>query len=172
VGLTTENAHIFIAGNPDLGLEQAAAAIRQCMSGSGFEEAGDAADRVFTLVAHANWISIYDTETGSLDGLVRGISKSLDASVAGIRIEDSDKYTARLCHSGRWVDKISGGVMRKKGTRNPELWAQVLAPEANEMFKRLLAAPPADEEIALQQQYPNTPRTRILRMVVEQRVTA
>jgi hypothetical protein len=138
VGLSTENAHIFTAGNPDPGLEQAAAAVRQFMSGTGFEEAGDASDRVFTLVAHPDWISVYDTETGSIDGLVRGLSKSLAASVAGIRIEDSDKYTARLCRSGRWVDKISAGVMRKKGVGKPELWAQVLAPEAAEEIARAL----------------------------------
>jgi hypothetical protein len=43
--------------------------------------------------------------------------------------------------------------------------------EANEMFERLLEGPPTADEIALQQQYPNTPRTRILRMLVQQRVT-
>jgi hypothetical protein len=44
--------------------------------------------------------------------------------------------------------------------------------EANEMFERLLEGPPTADEIALQARYPHTPRTRILRMVVQQRVTA
>jgi hypothetical protein len=44
--------------------------------------------------------------------------------------------------------------------------------EANEMFERLLEGPPTAEEIALQARYPNTPRTRILRMVVRQRLSA
>ena len=37
---------------------------------------------------------------------------------------------------------------------------------------RLLEGPPTADEIALQARYPNTPRIRILRMVVQQRVTA
>ena len=44
--------------------------------------------------------------------------------------------------------------------------------EANEMFERLLEGPPTADEIALQARYPDTPRIRILRMVVQQRVTA
>lgn len=127
VGLTTENAHIFVTADPALGLEDAAGAIRAFMSGPGYEEAAGAADRVFTLVAHPPWISVYDTETGSLDGLVRSLSKTLSAYVAGIRVEDSDKYSARLCRAGRWVDRMSASVLRKKGAGKPELWAEVLA---------------------------------------------
>jgi hypothetical protein len=132
MGLSTENAHVFTAGNAGLGLEQVAAALRSLLQGIGYEEAEGADDRVFTLVAHDGWISIYDTETGSLDRLTKGLSQSLGASVAGIRVEDSDKYTAQLCRGGRSVDKISAGVLRKKGTGKPELWVDVLAPGGGE----------------------------------------
>jgi hypothetical protein len=44
--------------------------------------------------------------------------------------------------------------------------------EANELFERLEAAPPTIDEITLQERYPETPRTRILRMVVHQRLSA
>lgn len=138
MGLTTENAHIFTAGHPGLGLEQAATALRSFTKGIGYEEAEGADDRVFTLVAHEGWISVYDTETGSLDQLVKGLSKSLAASVAGIRVEDSDKYTAQLCRAGRVVDKISAGPLRKKGSGKPELWAEVLAPGSGDSIARAL----------------------------------
>jgi hypothetical protein len=127
VGLTTENAHIWSAARPALGLDDAAGAIRAFMNGFEYEETPGAADRVFTLVAHPPWISVYDTETGQLDDLVRSLSKTLGAYVAGIRVEDSDKYSARLCRAGRWVDRISASVLRKKGAGKPELWAEVLA---------------------------------------------
>lgn len=136
MGLTTENAHIFTARTPGLGLEQAVSALGHFMSETGYEEAAGADDRIFILVAHAGWISVYDTETGSLDGLVRALSKSLDAIVTGIRVEDSDKYSAWLCRAGRWVDKISASVLRKKGSGKPELWAELLAPGSSEEVAR------------------------------------
>lgn len=40
--------------------------------------------------------------------------------------------------------------------------------EANDLFERLEAAPPTEEEMALQERYPETPRTQILRMMVRQ----
>lgn len=132
MGLSTENAHVFTAGSAGLGLEQVATALRSLLQGIGYEEAEGADDRVFTLVAHDGWISVYDTETGSLDRLIKGLSQSLATSVAGIRVEDSDKYTAQLCRAGRNVDKISAGVLRKKGSGKPELWADVLAPGGGE----------------------------------------
>lgn len=138
MGLTTENAHIFTARTPGLGLEQAVSALSHFMKETGYEVAAGADDRIFTLVAHGGWISVYDTETGALDGLVRALSKSLDASVTGIRVEDSDKYSARLCRAGRWVDKISVSVLRKKGSGKPELWSEVLAPGSSEEIAHAL----------------------------------
>ncbi len=135
VGLTTENAHIFRAGDPALGMDDAVGAIRQFMSGFAYEESGDADDRVFTLLEHPSWLSIYDTETGLLDDLVRSLSKTLGAHVAAIRVEDSDKYSARLCRAGRWVDKISASVLRKKGSGKPDLWADVLAAGSRATFR-------------------------------------
>jgi hypothetical protein len=138
VGLTTESAHLFIAGDPPRVFEATVQAIRQLMTGAGFEEAASSSDRVLTLIASPHWISLYDTETGSVDALVRSLSKALHADAIAIHIEDSDKYSARLCRAGRWVDKISGGVLRKKGTGKPELWAAVLAPGSEQDLARAL----------------------------------
>lgn len=44
--------------------------------------------------------------------------------------------------------------------------------EANELFERLETASPTEDEMALQERYPETPRTQILRMLVRQRLSA
>ena len=128
MGLTTENAHLYISPDPALGLDDAAGAVRALMAGLPYEEAPGAADRVFTLAAHPPWISIYDTETGSVEALARTLSKSLAAYVVAVAVEDSSRYSARLCRAGKWVDKISASALRKGGAGKPGLWAEVLAP--------------------------------------------
>ena len=140
MGLTTESAHLFCTADPSSALEATVRAIRHQMGATGFEESPGAEDRVFVLVPSVHWISIYDTETGALDALVRSLSKALSASVTALRLEDSDKYTARLCAAGSWVDKISGGVVKKKGTGKPDLWRTVLAPGSEADVARALQA--------------------------------
>lgn len=138
MGLTTESAHLFLSGDPASALAATADALRRQMEAAGCEESPGAEDRVFVLVASAHWISLYDTATGELDTLVRSLSKALATPVTLLRLEDSDKYTARLCAAGRWVDKISGGVLRKKGTGKPDLWRAVLAPGSEADVARAL----------------------------------
>jgi hypothetical protein len=138
MGLTTESAHLFLTADPPASLDATAHAIRQHLSATGFEESTSAEDRVFVLVASPHWISIYDTETGALDALVKSLSKALAAHVAALCLEDSDKYTARLCSAGAWVDKISGGVLKRKATGKPDLWRPVLAPDSEADVARAL----------------------------------
>ncbi|GIU78494.1 MAG: hypothetical protein KatS3mg005_1732 [Bryobacteraceae bacterium] len=126
MGLTTANLHINAPGLP---AESAAASLRRIVcDGGGWIEDAASEERVIAVLAGepCPWLSVYDTGLAEPDSAAAELSRALSRPVVAAVVEDSDRYSITLFVSGKRVDRISAGVLRRKGSGHPEKWVAAL----------------------------------------------
>jgi hypothetical protein len=126
MGLTTASLHIYAPGLP---AESAAASLRKmACDGGGWIEDAASEERVIAVLAGepCPWLSVYDTGLAEADSAAAGLSRALDRPVVAVTVEDSDRYSISLFVSGKLADRISAGVLRRRGSGHPEKWVSAL----------------------------------------------
>jgi hypothetical protein len=126
MGLTTANLHVYAPGLP---AESAAASLRRIVcDGGGWIEDAASEERVIAVLAGepCPWLSVYDTGLAEPDSAAAELSRALNRPVVAAVVEDSDRYSITLFVSGRRVNRIAAGVLRRRGSGHPEKWASAL----------------------------------------------
>lgn len=151
MGLTAESVHIQVGeGFPGAIRNRAVESVREHLRHEGFVEVDDeaASDRVVTLgpVEGYRWISVLDSQPGSLEKLARAVSKDLAATAVGTMVFDSDDIFVVLMKNGKRVDRYERAEGRTRRA-DPERWP---CEGKTEAFREALEARPlfAEEQLA------------------------
>lgn len=126
MGLTAESAHIHVGeGFPGAVRNRTMESVREQLRRQGFVEVENQqeSDRTVTLgpAEGQRWISVLDTQIGSLEELARSVSQDLGATAVSAMVFDSDDVFLSLMRNGKQVDRFERSEGRTRRA-DPERW--------------------------------------------------